>query len=98
MCSTFAAHVGNDFVDVALAIVLQLHGEVAAIGFGDGGQSQLQSGAPRSVFDFRHGAQNLLDVQQDAIGFGERASRRSEVVQNEAAFIHFREQVGSQKV
>ena len=39
---------GDDFVHAAVALVLELHRDVAAIRFGDGRQAQLQARAPRS--------------------------------------------------
>ena len=89
--------IGNDIVDVALAIFLQPDGEISVVRFGDGCKPQLHAGAAGSVLDFGCGLQNFLNVQEDAVGFGERAARRSEVVQNEPAFVHCREKVTAEK-
>src|SRR6516164_9502462 len=91
------ANVGNDFFDVALAIRFELHGEIAAIGFGDGSQAELQAGAARSVFHLRPRANDFLDVLKNAIGLREGTSRRGVIVQNEASFIHRGEEVGTEK-
>ena len=45
------AHVVHDFVDAAVALGLQLDGEVAGVGFGHGGKAHLQAGAARGAFD-----------------------------------------------
>src|SRR5260370_42325816 len=66
-------------------------------GVGDGGQGQLQPGAAGSVFDVGGGLKNLLDVQEDAIGLGEGAAGRSEIVENESSFVHGGEEVGAEK-
>ena len=50
------AHVGHHFVDAAAAFGLQLHGEVAGVGLGDGGQAHLQAGAARGDLHFGSGA------------------------------------------
>src|SRR6202040_1919957 len=65
--------------------------------FGDGGEAELQTGAPRGVFDFRLRADDFLDVLKDAFRLSERASGRSVVIQDEAAFVHFREQSSFQE-
>ena len=43
--------VGNDLIDVPLAVALELDGEIAAIGFRDRSEAKLQTGATRSIFD-----------------------------------------------
>ena len=88
--------VGDDFIDSAAAVAFQPDGKVAPVGFGDGSEAKLQTGAARSVFDFRYGMQNFFDVLKDAVGFRQRASRRSVIIQDESSFIHFGEQAAAQ--
>src|SRR5208337_335407 len=52
----------NDFVAAAVTLALQLYGNIAAIGFSHGGQTQFQSGATRCALDLRSVPQYLLDV------------------------------------
>src|SRR5260370_362243 len=40
------SYIGHDLFDVALPIALEFDGEIAAVGFGDGGEAELQTGAP----------------------------------------------------
>ena len=42
----------------------ELDGEVAGVGFGDGGEAELQAGAPRSALHFGRALQDLLDAEQ----------------------------------
>ena len=93
----FGSDIGDDVVNVALAIFLQPDGEISVVRFGDGNQPQLQSCAARSVLDFGRGLQNLFNVQKDAIGFGKRAARRREVVQDKPTLIHCWEEVRAEK-
>ncbi len=81
-----------------LRFCLRLNGEVSAIRFGDRDEAQLQAGAARGIFDFWNRMQDFFDVLQDFVGFRERTARRRVVIQNESALIHFRQQVGSEKV
>ena len=67
------------------------------IGFGDGGQTQLQAGAPRCALHFRNFAQHLLHVADHAIGFCQRTASRHDVVDDESALVHLRQQVRSRK-
>ena len=92
------AHVFHHFVDAAAALGLELHGEVAGVGFGHGGQAHLQAGAARGAFDFRHRVQDALDVLQHAVGLGQRAAGGHDVVEDEAAFVHLRQQVGAERL
>ena len=39
-----------------------------------------------------------LDVLQNAVGLGERAARGHDVVEDEAAFVHLRQQVGAKRL
>src|SRR6266705_1849677 len=91
------SEIGDDIVDVALAIFLQPDGEISVVRFGDGCKPQLHAGAAGSVLNFGCGLQNFLNVQEDEVGFGERAARWSEVVQNESPFVHFGEELRAKK-
>ena len=59
------------------ALCLQLHGEVAGVGLSHGGKAHLQAGAAGCDFDFRRGAQNALDVIENAIGLAAANCRRA---------------------
>ena len=91
----FGAHVGDHFFAAALAVALQLDGDVAGVGFGHRRQAQLQAGAARGAFHFRRRAQDLLHVGDHAVGFFERGAGRHDVVEDEAAFVHGGQQVAS---
>src|SRR5579859_2491517 len=95
-CDLFA-EIGDDVVNGAAALGLELDGEVATIRFGDGGEAELEPRAAGSCFDFGSGAQNFFDVLENAVGFGERTAWRSEVVEDEAAFVHCGQQIGFQE-
>ncbi len=82
------SEIGDDIVNVPLAIFLQPDGEIPIVRFGDGSKPQLHAGAAGGVLNFGCGLQNFLNVLEDAVGFCERAAGRREVVQNEPAFIH----------
>ena len=79
-------------------MALELDREVAGVGLGHRGQAQLQAGAARSVFDLGNGVQDAVDVLQHAIGLGQRAARGHDVVENEAALIHLRQQIGAKRL
>jgi len=68
--------VGDDFVDVALAILLQPDSKISVVRFGDGGKTELHTGAARSVVDFGCGLKNLFNVQENAV-WTQRASCRA---------------------
>ena len=63
-----------------------------------GGQAHLQAGAARGAFHFGRGAQNALDVLQNAIGLAERTAGGHDVVEDEAALVHLRQQVGAKRL
>ena len=65
------AHVLHHVVNGAAALGLQLHGEVAGVGFGHGGQAHLQAGAARSDFHFGSGVQDPLHVLENAVGLAQ---------------------------
>ncbi len=54
------AHVGDDLVDAATAMLLQLDGEVTGVGFGHRGQAHLQASPARGDLDLRCVVQDLL--------------------------------------
>ena len=88
------AHVGDHLVAAAAALAFQLDRDIAGVGFGDGGQAELQAGAPRSALHLGDGAQDLLHVGDHAVGLFERRAGRHDVVDDEAAFVHGGQQVG----
>src|SRR6266403_183702 len=92
------ANVCDDSVNVALAVFFQSDSEITVVRFGDGGKAQLQAGAAGSVLHLGSGLQNFLNVLEDAVGFGERATWRSKVVQNESAFVHGGKKVRAEKL
>ena len=65
------AHIRHHFVDPAIAFALQLHRDVAGVGFGHGGQPHLQAGAPRCGLHLRSAAQDLLHMRQHAVRLGQ---------------------------
>ncbi len=79
-----------------LRLGLELHGEVAGVGFRDRGKAHLQAGAAGGAFDLGLFAQDVLDVVEDAVGLGERTARGHDVVEDKAAFVHLRQQVGAE--
>ena len=56
------ANLADDFVDSAAAFVLELYRDVSGVRLGDCRKPQLQARAPRGVFHFGNGANDLLDV------------------------------------
>ena len=58
---------------------------------------ELQPGAARRAFNFGRAAQNLLDAGQHPIGFGERRACRHDVVEDEPALVHLRQQIGAEQ-
>src|SRR5262249_43370385 len=60
-------------------------------------QTELQASAARGVLDFRSGLQDFLDAHENTAGFGERAARRREVVENESPLVHFGKEVRFQQ-
>ena len=93
----FAADIGDDFVDTAIAFRLELDSNVAGVGFGDGGEAHLEAGAARDAIDFGSFGEDSLDVLENAIRLGERTAGRHDVVENETALVHFGQQVGSER-
>ena len=83
----------NDLFDIAIALVFQFHQDVAGISFCHRGQPKLQSRSPRSAFHLRNLAQHRFDVTDDAIGLCQGTAGRHDVVEDESAFVHFRQQV-----
>ena len=67
----FGTNVGDDLINVPLAVALELNGEITTIGFGNRGKAKLQASAARSVFDFGLRTNNFFDVLEDAVGFRE---------------------------
>ena len=87
------AHVRHNFFNVAIALGFQLHQDVAVVGLGHGGKSQLQARAPRCAFHFRSFAQHLFQMTDDAVGFRERTACGHEVVEDESPFVHLRQKI-----
>src|ERR1051326_9332070 len=54
--------------------------------------------AARGAFDFRRLLQHFLQMRDDPVCFLQRASRRREIVQDEAAFVHLRQQIRTEKL
>src|SRR6185312_3131797 len=77
------AGVGDDVVNAARAVLLEQHRNIAGVGLGHGGQTQLHAGAARGALHFRDATQDALDALQHAVGFGERAAGRHDVVEDE---------------
>ncbi len=56
-------HIGDHLLAAALSVALQLDRNVARIGLGNGRETELQTGAARSIFHLRRGAENSLHVR-----------------------------------
>ena len=92
------SYVGHHLVDAALAIFLEDHGDVAIVGLGHGGEAHLQAGAAAGVIDLRGLHEDLVNAREHLVGGGDGASGGHDVVEDEAAFVHLREQVGTERV
>src|SRR6185437_14515292 len=92
------ADVGDDLVNSAVAVALEQHGDIPGVGFRDGGEAELKTGAAGGAGHLRRRAQDAFDPLEHGIGLGERAARRHHVIEDKAAFIHFREQVGAERL
>ena len=68
MFGDFGAHFGGDLFGAAAALAFELDGDIAAIGFGDGGEAELQAGAAGGAFDFGRLAQDFFDGGDYAVG------------------------------
>src|ERR1019366_4246029 len=91
------ARIFNDIVDGAAALGFESYGEVTCVGLGNGCKAHLQAGTPRCALHFRHLVQDAFNVIEYTIGLGERTTRRHDVVENESAFVHLREQVRAER-
>ena len=76
--------------------MFQADGEVAVVGFGDGNEAELEAGAARGDLDLWGVLEDLLDVEEDAVGLGERGAGGGEVIEDEGTLVHLREQVGGE--
>ena len=90
------AGVLHDVVDAAAAVVGEQDGEVAGVGFCNGGESHLQAGAAGGGGDFGELVEDAVDVEEDAVGFLQRGAGGHDVVEDEGAFVHLGEQVGAE--
>ena len=54
----------DDVVNPAAAFVLQLDRDIARVGLGDRRKTELQAGAPRSVFHFGNGLDDIFHVRE----------------------------------
>ena len=84
----FGAHGGDHFLAAAFAVALEFDGNIAGIGFGHLGETQLEAGAAGGALHFGRLAQNFFHVGDDAIGLVERGAGGHDVVDDEAAFVH----------
>ena len=91
-------NVGDDLVYASLPFGLQLDGEIAAIGFRDGGESKLEPGPARGGLHFGRIPQDAFHLIDQTIGIGQRRAGGRKIVQNEAAFVHLRQQVRAECV
>ena len=87
----------NNLINGALAIFLKMHQKVAGVGFGDGGEAQLKACAPRSAFHFRGLRENFFHGKKHSVGVFQGRTGGHEVIQHEAAFVHFRKQFAAQR-
>src|SRR6266481_20570 len=91
-----SAHIGNNFVNRLTAFGLQLHGNVAGVRFRDRGEAHLEAGTAGDDFDIGVIAENCFDVLEDSVCLGKRAAGGHDVVEDEAALVHLREQIGAE--
>ncbi len=87
----------DHFLGRTLAIRPQFHQEVAGVRLGDG-QRQAGTGPPREALHLGRVEQNLLDVPQHPIRFGEAGPRPGIVVQHEGPFFQLGQEVGFQPI
>ena len=90
------ACIGYHLIDIAVALGLQLHRDVARVRFGDRCQSHLQAGAPGGAFHLRHVVQNSFHVLEHAIRLRERTACGHDVVEDESSFVHFGQKIGAE--
>src|SRR6266702_2276865 len=93
-----SANVGHDLVNGPATLAFQADGEVTAIGLGDGSEPKLEAGTTGGDLYFGRAVENLLDVSEDAVGFGERGAGGGQVVQDERAFVHCGQEIGAERV
>ena len=91
-------HIFHHVIDAAAALGFELYREVAGIGLSHRGQPHLQSGSARRALHFRRGVENTIHMLQNAVCLIERTARGHDVVKDEAAFVHLRQQVGAKRL
>src|SRR5277367_2693588 len=91
-----APDIFHNFVDPAFAVAVKSYGKVAAIRFRHRGYAKLQPSASRGISHLRRRSENLFNVIQDAIRLRQGTSRRGVVIENEAALVHARQQIGTE--
>ena len=84
--------------NAAVAVLLELDGEVPAVGFCYRRKSQLQTGSPRGIFNFRCWCRTSSMRRRIRLDSAKRTSRRGEIIQDESTLIHFRQQIATQKL
>ncbi len=90
--------IGDHLVDTTITLALQLDGDVACVGLRHGGEAHLQASTSRCAFDFRHVVKDAVYMLEYAVRLGERATSGHDVVEDEAAFVHLRQQVGTERL
>ena len=80
----------------AIPVVLELDRDVSRVLLG-GKESQLCACSSRCRFDFGRFRQYSLDDMNLAVGFRECCSSGCDIVEDECAFVHFRQKTGSDK-
>lgn len=91
----FAAQLGDDLGGGTLALGLEFDQKIAGIGFRNG-QRKTRPGASRIAFNFRGGLEHFLRLEQLAVGFRQTGAPGRDVIEHEAAFVHFGQKVAFQ--
>ena len=89
------AQFAGDSVGVAFAIRLEFHEKITGVRLGDS-QSEPRAGAAGEAFHVGGGGKDLFGEQELAVSFCEAGARRRDVVDDECAFVHRREEFAFQ--
>ena len=81
------ADLRHDLLDVAPGRRFQAHKNIADIGLREG-TAKLQPRTPRIGEHLRRRAENLLHLLEHRVGVLKRVTRRGDVIEDEAAFVH----------
>src|SRR5262249_15068630 len=82
--------------NAAIAVILELDGEISRIRLGYRKHSKLQACPARRAFDFRNVPKNPFDMVENTIRFLKRTPGRHHVIENESALIEGGKEPGSE--